>query len=126
MSTAYAVLDAADRNTGCDIGTVMTTTPALTGDTFPPGSDVYLRVKTAGTNTSTPTVTWPTAVDSYGVAKKNFQLNGGVAIPITQDRLFGPFPAAEFADPSDGQVHLMYNNDTVAGTLVGAYRLTNG
>jgi hypothetical protein len=125
MSTAYTVFDSADRNTGVDLASAPRSTPSASGDTFPAGGDVYLRVKTAGSNTISPSITWPTALDAYGVSKKDFALNGGTPIPISSDRLFGPFPAVEFADPSDGQVHVNHGG-TLTGSLVDVYRLTNG
>lgn len=121
--TAYTLIDSADRNTGVDL-TITGVVPTAT-DTFPPGPDVYLRVTTGVTNNLTCAVTWPTALDAYGVAKANLVLNGGVAIPVSNDRIFGPFPAAEFADPSDGQVHLA-NATTFTGTLMRVYKATNG
>lgn len=122
--TAYAVIDGADWNTGLDLKAAGPAQPNASGDTLPPGSDVYLRVTTGGTNTCSPSVVWPTAVDAYGVGKGPLALNGGTPIPINSDRIFGPFPAAEFADPSDGQVHVNFGG-TLTGTTVGVYRATN-
>jgi hypothetical protein len=123
--TAYALIDGADRNTGIDLTAALTTPGGLTGDTFAPGGDVYLRVKTGGSNPIAVAINWPTAADAYGVGKANLSLNGGSNIPISSDRVFGPFPAGEFADPSDGQVHVTYTG-TLTGTTVGVYRATNG
>lgn len=123
--TAYTVFDGADRVSGMDIGTAPTTVPSNTLDTFPPGGDIYLRVKTGGSNTLLPVITWPTAADPNGVGKKDFSLNAGTPIPISKDLIFGPFPAAEFSDPSDGLVHVNYTG-TVTGSVVAVYRATNG
>jgi hypothetical protein len=41
----------------------------------------------------------------------------------TADKIYGPFPASTFADPSDGLVHLAYS--AVTSVTVGVYRLTN-
>lgn len=120
--TAYPVIDSALRSNRMDLTAALTTPGGTTGDTFAPGPDVYLRLKTAGT-ALTATIVWPTALDAYGVAKAPLTLDGG-ALAATGDGVFGPFPAAEFADPSDGQVHIAY---TVITTLtVGVYRITNG
>lgn len=123
--TAYALIDSADRNTGIDLTIAGTTPNAGAVDTFTPGPNVYLRVTTGATNNATVAITWPTAVDVYGVSKKDFTLNGGAAIPISSDRIFGPFPANEFADPSDGQVHVNFTG-TPAGTSMRVYQAQNG
>lgn len=121
--TTYTVVDAADRNTGIDL-TVAGTLPTAS-DTFAPGPNVYLRVTNGVTNNITVAVTWPTAQDALGVAKANLVLNGGVAIPVSADRIFGPFPASEFADPSDGMVHLT-NTGVFTGTSMRVYQAQNG
>jgi hypothetical protein len=121
--TAYPIIDGADRVTGVDLSATLGS--PTTSDTFPPGGDVYLRVKNGATGAVTGTITWPTATDAYGVGKSSLVLNGGAAIPVSSDRIFGPFPAAEFADPSDGQVHITWTG-TLTATNVGVYRATNG
>lgn len=119
--TAYTVIDNADRGSGIDLTLALTTPGGVSGDTFSPGPDVYLRLKTSGTAV-TATITWPTQVDNYGVSKAPFTINSG-ALPATGDRIFGPFPASDFSDPSDGQVHIAYT--AVTGLTVGVYRATN-
>jgi hypothetical protein len=119
---ALAVLGSATRNAaGFNLAATLTT-PTAGGDTFSPGPDVYLRLKTSGTAV-TVSVTWPTAADQYGVAKAPFAIGGG-ALAATQDVMYGPFPSSDFADPSDGQVHLTYT--AITGLTVGVYRATNG
>src|SRR6476469_5442335 len=116
--TAYAVLGTASRSAGADLSAALTTPTVGSVDTFAPGGDIFLRLKTTGTAV-TVTVVWPTATDAYGVAKAAYTISGG-ALAATQDKLYGPFPASEFADPSDGQVHLNYS--AITGTTVGVYR----
>jgi len=120
--TAYAVLGAATRAGAADLAAALTTPGGTSTDSFPPGGDIYLRLKTGGT-AITATITFPTAADPYGVGKAAYTLGGG-ALPATGDRLFGPFPASEFGDPSDGQVHINYT--AIANLTVGVYRMTNG
>lgn len=115
--TAYAVLGTASRTAGADL-TAALATPNTSGDTFPPGSDIFLRLKT-GATPATVTIVWPTAADAYGVLKQPMTLTGG-ALVASGDRLLGPFPAGEFADPSDGQVHIAFTNATTV--TVGVYR----
>jgi hypothetical protein len=118
--TAYPIIDSATRAGSLDLLAGLTT-PTLQGDTFPPGGDIYLRLKTQGTATTATIVN--TALDPYGVGKSALTLGGG-PLPATGDGIYGPFPPAEFADPADGQVHINY---TSVGTLtVGVYRVTNG
>lgn len=120
--TAYAVLGSSTRASGADLSATLTTPGGVSGDTFPAGGDIYLRLKTAGT-AITATISWPTAADNYGVGKAGYVIGGG-ALPATSDKIYGPFPANEFADPSDGQVHIGYSATT--NLTVGVYRLTNG
>lgn len=116
--TAYAVIGSATRAAGVDLAPALTTPTVGSVDTFTPGSDIFLRLK-CGATATTVTVIWPTAIDAYGVAKQPYTLTGG-ALVANKDYLVGPFPANEFADPSDGQVHLNYTNVTTV--TAGVYR----
>lgn len=115
--TAYPVLGTATRGSGADLSAALAT-PAVSGDTFPSGGDIMLRIKTSGTGT-TVTIT-NSGLDPYGVGKAAYTIGGG-ALPATSDKLYGPFPSAEFADPADGQVHIAYTS--VTGVTVGVYRV---
>lgn len=116
--TAYTVIGVASRAVGVDLAPALTTPTVGSVDTFPPGSDIFLRLK-CGATPSTVTVIWPTAVDAYGRSKSPYTLTGAILV-ANKDYLLGPFPANEFADPSDGQVHLNYSNVTTV--TAGVYR----
>jgi hypothetical protein len=119
--TAYPIIDSAQRSNSLDLSAALTTPGGTTGDTFTPGGDIYLRLKTTGT-AITATIT-NSGLDPYGVGKAALTIAAG-ALPATGDGIYGPFPAAEFADPADGQVHIAYT--VVTGLTVGVYRITNG
>lgn len=103
--TAYTTVIVPGRLTGANITTFIN--PSLVGDTFAPGTDVFLRVKTAGTAT---TVTVMNAGANSGPSGTFLTpLNLQPLMAATDDRIYGPFPAATFADPSDGQVHVAYS-----------------
>lgn len=115
--TAYAVQGTASRAVGADNTVALNNVGGLNADNFPPGGDIFLRVKVT-TGPATVSITWPTAADAYGDAKADLVLGGG-PLATGADRTFGPFPAAEFADPSDGQVHVKYSATTLTA---GVYR----
>lgn len=117
--TAYAVTAAGSRAAGIDISAAPPNSALATGDTFPPGNDVYLRLKTTGT-ANTVTIT-NSGLDPYGRGVQPYTIGGG-ALPATSDKVYGPFPAAAFADPSDGQVHLSFSGATT-GMSLAVYRL---
>jgi hypothetical protein len=118
---ALAIIGAADRVTGVDLTAALTAATGG-GDTIPPGPDVYLRVKNGNAAACVVTVMQ---------AGANSGPNGTFLAPLelgsvpatTGDRVFGPFPAGTFADPSDGQVHLAYS--VSATVTVGVYRFPN-
>jgi hypothetical protein len=116
---ALAILDTADRASGLDLNTASLVSPGASGDTMPPGADTYLRVK-AGTTACTASVI---------NAAANAGPDGTFLAPLalgtvtSGDKLFGPFPASTFADPSDSQVHISYSS--TSGVTVGVYRITN-
>jgi hypothetical protein len=120
MSTLN-VLDNADRAAGLDL-TIALSAASAGGDALPAGNDVYLRVKNGNAAVCTVTVM---------AAGANSGPNGTFLAPLalgsvpasTGDRVFGPFPASTFADPSDGLVHITYSVTTTV--TVGVYRLTN-
>jgi hypothetical protein len=116
---ALAILDTIDRVSGLDLNTASLVSPGASGDTMPPGADIYLRVK-AGTTA---------CVASVINAASNAGPDGTYLAPLalgsvtSADKVFGPFPASTFADPSDGQVHVSYS--ATSGVTVGVYRITN-
>jgi len=95
------------RAAGADL-TVAGTAVSASSDTFPPGPSNYLRVKNAGGTACTVSVMAASTVAGPSgtfLAPLNLAPNVGIT---TGDRLFGPFPAYPFADPSDGLVHPTY------------------
>lgn len=120
--TAYAVLSTASRASGLDLSAALTTPGGTTGDTFPAGSDIYLRLKTAGTALTASVIDAASVSGPSGTFLAPYTVGGG-ALAATGDKIFGPWPANVFASPADGLVHVNY---TVVTTLtVGVYRLTN-
>jgi hypothetical protein len=118
MATA-AVLDSSDRITGCDLAAASLVN-ASTIDTFPAGTDIYLRVVTAGTD-CTPTVIAASTV--AGPRGTFIAPRAMTAVGATGDKLYGPFPADTFADPADGLVHVSWSATT--SVKCGVYRITN-
>jgi hypothetical protein len=119
--TAY-VPTSITRAAGVDL-TAAGVAVAASGDTFPAGSDVFLRVKNAGGTACTVSV-----INAGANAGPNgtflAPLNLAPAVPITTgDRIYGPFPASTFADPSDGQVHVAFSFTTSVTALV--YRVAS-
>jgi len=90
-------------------------------DTFPPGDRIYLRVKNAGAGAVTVTVINAGAnAGPSGTFLAPLALAPAVA--AAGDRLYGPFPASTFADPSDGQVHVSFS--AVASVTALAYQMS--
>jgi hypothetical protein len=102
---------APSRLAGANLSTgVLTALTQLTGDTFPAGADMFLRVK-CGTTTTTIAV-MSTSANSGPAGTFLAPLVLTPQLIANDDRLYGPFPAATFADPSDGLVHVTYNATT--------------
>jgi hypothetical protein len=79
---------------------------ATSGDTFPPGSDVFLYVKNGAGSTLTVTVAAPNAGPG-GL----LPVAPTFSIPATSERMFGPFPPQIFS--SDGAtVAVTYSSAT--------------
>jgi hypothetical protein len=113
-----ANLGSPNRLAGLDL-TATGLVPATSGgDAFAPGPSVYLRVKTTGT------ACVPTVMNAGANAGPNGTFLAPIALTgpgATGDRLYGPFPASTFADPSDGLVHVAYS--AVTGVSVGVYTI---
>jgi hypothetical protein len=115
-----SIIDAADRVGGLDLNTANLVAATSGGDKIPAGSDTYLRVKTAGTDCTVTVMGAGANAGPMGTFLAPVALG---AVGSTGDKMFGPFPASTFADPSDGLVHLAYS--AVTSVTVGVYRLTN-
>ncbi len=119
---ALSVLAAASRAAGLDLTAALASAGAG-GDTFPAGSDIYLRVKNGNAAACTVTVI---AAGTVAGPRGTFLAPLALAPAVgatTGDRIFGPFPADTFADPADGLVHVSYS--VTATVTVGVYRFTN-
>lgn len=114
--TAYVPV-AITRAAGVDLTTAGVAV-AASGDTFPAGYENFLRVKNAGGTICNVTVMNAGAnAGPQGTFLAPLALTPGVAI-TTGDRMYGPFPASTFADPSDGLVHPAYSFVTSVTALV--------
>jgi hypothetical protein len=118
MATA-AILDSSDRVSGCDLAAASLVN-ASTIDAFPAGGDVYLRVTTSGTDCTPTVIAASTVAGPSGTFIAPKALG---AVGATGDKLYGPFPAASFADPADGLVHVTWSATT--SVKCGVYRITN-
>jgi hypothetical protein len=76
------------------------------GDTFTPGSNVFIHVKNGHTSAQTVTVVTPGT--TFGQAISDV----AVSVPNAGERIIGPFPAQHFADPTDGLADLTYSGVT--------------
>lgn len=78
------------------------------GDTFTPGSNVFLHVKNASGGAITVTIVTP-RTDVYG----NAIADNTVSVPATTgDRMIGPFPYEGYADPATGVGNITYSGVT--------------
>jgi len=89
---------------GVDISTL--TAAGATGDTFPAGTNVYLRVKNGNAAACTVTFTPPAGGAKYGQTVAPW-VPAAVAA-TTGDKIFGPFPADVFGD-ANGNVNVTYS-----------------
>lgn len=85
------------------------------GDAFAPGADTWFRVNNGGGAPVTVTFATPGSVDGLAVA------DGGGTVTNGQSRLFGPFPAARYMDPTTGLVIVTYSG--VATVTVAAFKI---
>lgn len=101
---------AVSRIAGADLSATGIAQAATNGDTFPAGSNTFLRVKNGTSTTCAVTVVAPTSTGPSGVSFANYSLLPVVPI-TTGDRLYGPFPAYPFGDGS-GNVTVNYSTTT--------------
>jgi hypothetical protein len=118
--TAYVPV-AISRGAGVDL--TAAGVAVASNDTFPAGNDVFLRVK--NTNAAACTVS---VINTGANAGPNGTFLAPLAlapsVPLTSgDRMYGPFPANAFADPSDGQVHVSYS--VTSGVTALVYRVVS-
>lgn len=77
------------------------------GDTFPAGSQNYLRVKNGNAAACTVTVNPPPGGNDLGTTVAPYALSPVVAL-TTGDRIYGPFPVNPFAD-QNGNINVSYS-----------------
>jgi hypothetical protein len=86
------------------VGAALTYSAVSSSDTFVPGNNVYLHVKTVGTGATVGVVVPGTL---YGQARADI----ATAVGTNTDRIFGPF-VADLADPSTGLVTVTFSATT--------------
>lgn len=90
---------------------------AAGGDTFLPNSNTFIEVKNASGSPITVTIVTPRN-NVYG----NPIADNTISVPATTgDRMIGPFPADEYADPVTGLASISYSAAT--SVTVGAFAL---
>lgn len=94
-------------------------TPAAAGgDTFTPSRDTFLYLFNSSGGSHTVTVATPNEViPNVGIADVS------VSVPSGGQRKIGPFPAEDFADPTDGLAHITYSG--VTSLTIGAFKLSH-
>lgn len=85
------------------------------GDKFLPSKDTFVRVNNAGGGSIT--VTFATSALHNGIAVAD---TGG-SVTNAQSRLFGPFPAEDYANAADGLCDITYSG--VTSVTVGVFKL---
>ena len=85
------------------------------GDAFAPGPDVFCRINNGGGSAITVTFVTPLTVGGLGLA------DAGGSVTNAQSRLFGPFPAELYADPTTGLVVVTYSG--VTSVTIGVFRI---
>lgn len=90
---------------------------AAGGDTFLPNSNTFLEVKNASASPVTVTIVTPRN-NAYG----NPIADNTISVPATTgDKMIGPFPADEYADPTTGLASVTYTAST--SVTVGVFTL---
>ena len=85
------------------------------GDAFTPGAGTFVRVNNGGGAPITVTFATPYAQGGLSLA------DGGGSVTNAQSRLFGPFPAELYQDPTTGLVTTTYS--AVTTVTVGVFKL---
>lgn len=85
------------------------------GDAFAPGLDTFIRVNNGGGAGITVTFATPGTVGGNAIA------DGGGTVTNAQSRMFGPFPADLYGDPTTGLVTTTYSG--VTSVTVGVFRI---
>ena len=89
---------------------------AAGGDKFVPNKDTILHIKNGSGGSLTATIVTPKEAFS-GAAIADI----AVAVPAAGERIIGPFPYENFADPSDALANLTYSG--VTSLTVAVYQV---
>lgn len=87
------------------------------GDTFAPGSQVFLHVKNGSGGSITVTVVTP-RTDPLG----NAVADNAVAVAAGAEKMIGPFPSEFYGDPTTGVASITYSAAT--SVTIGAFALS--
>lgn len=90
------------------------------GDAFAPTDKTFVRVNNAGGGAITVTFATPSTVDAGGGSTLAVA-DGGGSVTNAQSRLFGPFPAALYADVTTGLCNVTYSG--VTSVTIGVFKL---
>lgn len=85
------------------------------GDAFAPSDKTFFRVNNGGGAPITITFVTPGSVSTLAIG------DAGGSVTNAQSRLFGPFPAELFQDPTTGLCTVTYS--AVTTVTVGAFRI---
>jgi len=85
------------------------------GDAFAPSDRTFFRINNGGGSPITVTFVTPGSVSTLTIG------DAGGSVTNAQSRLFGPFPAELFADPTTGLCVVTYS--AVTSVTVGAFRI---
>lgn len=80
-------------------------------DTFSPGDDTFLYVRSTNSGAVTVTVAMAAGDGPSGTTISDYALAPAVDA-ATGERLYGPFPSGAFAQTTDGLVHVTYSSTT--------------
>lgn len=87
------------------------------GDSFLPDPDTFLHIKNASGGSITVTI-----VTTNTDRLSNPVADNAIAVPAAGERIIGPFPPGEYADPTTGLAAITYSG--VTSTTVAAIRLS--
>jgi hypothetical protein len=85
------------------------------GDAFLPSATTFVRINNGGGSPITPTFATPGTVGGNAIA------DGGGSVTNAQSRMFGPFPADQYMDPTTSLCTLTYSG--VTSVTVGVFKL---
>jgi hypothetical protein len=90
------------------------------GDEFVPGDETYLHVKNGSGGSITVTIVTPRTAKGQAIA------DVAVAIAAGAEKLIGPFPDEDYADPSDPNRRADITYSGVTSLTIGCFALSRG